>query len=69
LNIPEELVGLYNYEDTWVCLAAREKGYKTIFQPSSVAIHHEGESKRRNSEVQEKVNQAKKLFTEKWRNG
>ena len=30
------------YEDVSKCYEVREKGYKTIYQPKSVLIHHEG---------------------------
>ncbi|MCW2665407.1 MAG: glycosyl transferase family 2, partial [Frankiales bacterium] len=30
------------YEDTDLCFAARERGYKVVYQPASVVVHHEG---------------------------
>jgi GT2 family glycosyltransferase/glycosyltransferase involved in cell wall biosynthesis len=30
------------YEDTWLAFAAREAGYRVLYQPKSVVIHYEG---------------------------
>ena len=30
------------YEDTDLCFAARERGYRVLYQPASVVVHHEG---------------------------
>ncbi len=32
------------YEDTDLCFAAREQGYRVVYQPASVVVHHEGVS-------------------------
>lgn len=37
--------GFYNgYEDVDLCLTARDKGYRVLFHPESVVIHHESQS-------------------------
>ena len=64
--IPDELLGKYNYEDAWLCLRAKEMGYKIVYQPASSMIHHEGETKKRNPEVGAKVSAAREEFVKRW---
>lgn len=58
------------YEDTDLCLTIKRLGYRVIFQPKCVVVHHEGATAGRNitkgfKRFQE-INRAK--FVGKWRN-
>ena len=58
--------GFWNgYEDVDLCLKLGELGYKLIYQPESVVIHHESKS---GQERFSKVNENIKLLNEKWKN-
>lgn len=65
--IPDELMESYNYEDVWICFAAREKGFKIIYQPASSMIHAEGETKKRSTGIDDKVKMARSAFVKRWR--
>lgn len=56
------------YEDTDLCFAARECGYRVVYQPRAVVVHHEGASHGMNTTSGMKrfqeINRAK--FVEKW---
>lgn len=56
------------YEDTDLCLSAWENGYKVMYQPESIVVHHEGMSNGKTTNTGIKkyqlINQAK--FFEKW---
>ena len=52
------------YEDVDLCFKIREKGYKVIYNPKSVVIHHESKSEGRFKYVEENVN----LLHQKWEN-
>lgn len=57
------------YEDTDLCFAVREKGYRVIYQPESKVIHHEGATAGTDISSGFKRYQTvnHKKFTEKWR--
>ena len=56
------------YEDVDLCFAAREAGYRVLYQPASVVVHHEGVSHGTDTAVGTKrfqeVNRHK--FVDKW---
>ncbi len=57
--------GFWNgYEDVDLCFKLGELGYKLIYQPESVVIHHESKS---GSERFSKVTENIKLLNEKWK--
>ena len=58
------------YEDTSLCFSIREKGYKVMYQPKTVVIHHEGITSGTNlsSGIKKYQNINKEKFREKWRN-
>ena len=64
--IPDELLGGLNFEEVWMSNAAREKGFSTIYQPASVAIHHEGLTKKRTSDVESKVSVNQQALMKRW---
>ena len=66
-DIPDELIDGLNFEDTWMCFNAREKGLKVVYQPASVLTHFEGDTKKRTPESQEKVARNRMSFERRWR--
>jgi GT2 family glycosyltransferase len=66
-EIDDRFVGGLDAEDVDLCFTAKQKGYRIVYQPSSVLYHFEGQTKQRTAESQEKSSRNKKLFTEKWR--
>lgn len=56
------------YEDTDLCFAAREVGYKVVFQPESVVVHAEGISHGTDLSTGGKSSQARNqsVFSAKW---
>jgi len=65
-NMPEELQeGLY-FEELWISNVAREKGFKTVYQPAAVLVHHEGNTRARTQEAQDKIDHNKRAFIERW---
>jgi GT2 family glycosyltransferase len=56
------------YEDTDLCFSAWENGYKVIYQPESIVVHHEGMSNGKSTDLGIKryqtINQVK--FSKKW---
>jgi len=65
-HMPDELIGTLNFEDAWVSLQAKELGYKVIYQPAASLVHRESVTKARTPEWQDKVEQAKKVFRQRW---
>ncbi len=59
------LDGLY-MEEADLSLKAKQKGFKTIYQPAATLIHREGETRARSVESQAKIDHNRKAFLEKW---
>lgn len=57
------------YEDTDICFAARDAGYRVLFQPRSVVCHFEGVTNGTdlNQGVKQFQRENQKRFVEKWR--
>ena len=57
------------YEDTDLCMAARQNGYRVIMQPASIIIHHEGRSYGTDTSQEGKHHQVvnHETFLRKWR--
>ena len=53
------------FNDIDLCLKAREKGYKILFNPYAVAFHHENASRRNNRDMLYHP-EDKNIFIEKW---
>lgn len=51
------------YEDTDLCMRYREAGYKLVYRPDCVAIHHEGQTEGR----QQFEERNRKRFLSRWR--
>lgn len=56
------------YEDTWLAFAAREAGYRVVYQPKSALIHYEGVTSGRDIVSGAKRYQAvnRHIFVERW---
>lgn len=57
------------FEDTWLAFAAREKGYRVVYQPHSRLIHYEGVTSGRDETAGTKKYQAinRSIFLGRWR--
>lgn len=65
-EIPDELLDGLDFEDTWLCLNAKEKGFKVVYQPASSLVHAEGQTKQRSPDIQEKVERNRDEFKARW---
>lgn len=66
VQMPPELAESLNMEEAWMSNVAREKGYATIYQPSAVLYHLEGQTKKRSPESDLKVRQGKEIYRKRW---
>jgi GT2 family glycosyltransferase/glycosyltransferase involved in cell wall biosynthesis len=65
-EIPDYLLAGLNMEDVEICFAAKQKGFKVVYQPASSMIHYEGETKRRTPLSQEKTELNRAEFRKRW---
>jgi len=65
-HIEDYLLDLINMEDAEICMNARQRGYKVVYQPASSLVHHEGNTKRRLQNTGDKITTARAKFKEKW---
>ncbi|GAB4332177.1 MAG: hypothetical protein Kow0037_09480 [Calditrichia bacterium] len=61
----DEAYGMY-FEDTDLCFKLRQKGYKIVYEPQSVVIHHEGKTTDDQQKVDEMNRRAAIRFYKKW---
>ena len=63
----ERFVPAY-YEDTDLCFAIRQAGYRVVYQPAAVVVHHEGVSHGTDTDTGGKANQVRNrdTFVAKW---
>lgn len=66
VQMPVELAESLNMEEAWMSNVARERGYATIYQPSAVLYHLEGQTKKRSPESDLKVQQGKEIYRKRW---
>jgi len=65
-HIEDYLLDGLNAEDMDICLNAKAKGYKTIFQPAACLLHLEGQTKVRTPEWEAKAATNLQKFRSKW---
>lgn len=54
------------YEDTDLCLAFRENGFRVIYQPKSQIIHYEGKTFSKRKNLHQQLLENKDKFIKKW---
>jgi len=65
-HFDDELLDGLNYEDLDLCMDAKAKGYRVVYQPASCLRHLEGATKSRSPDTEEKVERNRELFRRKW---
>jgi GT2 family glycosyltransferase len=55
-----------NYEDVAMCLQAKQKGYKIVYQPAATLVHYEARTKASDPEAKIKIAASKAAFLEKY---